>query len=57
MGTWDAALALDGYAPVTWYATVAEGALVGNYQFGVTLEGGNSLVPDHGVRLGTGGAR
>jgi hypothetical protein len=42
VGTWNAAL-VAGYAPVTWYVTVAEGALVGNYTFGVTLEGGNTL--------------
>ena len=32
-----------GYNPVIWYATVAEGAPVGNYEFGVSLEGGNTL--------------
>ena len=40
-----------GYTPVTWYATVAEGALVGNYAFGVSLEGGNTLDADRRVRL------
>ena len=28
---------------VTWYATVAEGAPVGNYEFDVSLQGGNTL--------------
>ena len=42
MGTWDAAL-VCGYTPVTWYATVAEGAPVGNYTFDVSLTGGNDL--------------
>ncbi|MCA1783528.1 MAG: hypothetical protein LC679_15530, partial [Intrasporangiaceae bacterium] len=32
-----------GYTPVTWYVTVAEGALVGNYAFSVSLAGGNTL--------------
>ncbi len=32
VGTWDATLT-PGYTPVTWYATVAVGALVGNYAF------------------------
>ena len=30
-----------GYTSVIWYATVAEGAPVGNYDFDVSLEGGN----------------
>ncbi len=42
VGTWNAALEA-GYTPVTWYITVAEGAPVGNYTFGVSLAGGNSL--------------
>ncbi len=42
MGTWNAALSA-GYTSVTWYATVAEGAPVGNYTFDVSLEGGNDL--------------
>jgi hypothetical protein len=42
VGTWDASV-VAGYTPVTWYVTVAEGALVGNYAFGVGLEGGNAL--------------
>ncbi len=44
VGTWDAAL-VAGYNSVAWYAKVAEGALVGNYAFGVSLTGGNTLVP------------
>ncbi|MHB8892693.1 MAG: hypothetical protein ACYC65_11695 [Candidatus Limnocylindrales bacterium] len=44
VGTWDAALGA-GYTPVTWYATVAAGAPVGDYAFGVSLEGGNTLEP------------
>ncbi len=43
-GTWEATL-LKGYTSVTWYATVAEGAPVGDYAFGVSLEGGNTLSP------------
>ena len=41
-GTWDATFDA-GYNPVTWYVTVAEGAPVGNYAFGVSLEDGNPL--------------
>lgn len=44
VGTWNATL-VAGYTPVTWYATVAVGALVGNYAFGVSLVDGNSLDP------------
>ena len=44
MGTWNATL-VAGYTPVTWYATVAVGALVGNYAFGVSLTEGNTLAP------------
>jgi hypothetical protein len=43
-GTWEATL-LRGYTSVTWYATVAEGAPVGDYAFGVRLVGGNTLSP------------
>ncbi len=43
-GTWEATL-LKGYTSVTWYATVAEGAPVGDYAFGVRLVGGNTLSP------------
>ena len=42
VGTWNAELNA-GYNSVIWYATVAEGAPVGNYEFGVSLEGGNTL--------------
>ncbi len=46
VGTWAATLGAEaGYTPVTWYATVGEGAPVGNYAFGVNLEGGNTLDP------------
>ncbi len=41
-GTWNAALGA-GYTSVLWYATVAEGAPVGNYTFDVTLQDGNDL--------------
>ncbi|MBD3784833.1 MAG: hypothetical protein IE926_18105, partial [Micrococcales bacterium] len=44
VGTWDATLTA-GFTPVSWYATVATGALVGNYAFGVGLTGGNTLTP------------
>jgi hypothetical protein len=44
VGTWTTPLEA-GFTPVTWYVTVAEGALVGNYQLGVTLTGGNTLDP------------
>ncbi|HEX3004072.1 MAG TPA: VCBS repeat-containing protein, partial [Angustibacter sp.] len=44
VGSWTASLDA-GYTPVTWYATVATGALVGNYAFTVTLAGGNTLSP------------
>ncbi len=44
VGTWNATL-LAGYTPVTWYATVAEGAPVGSYAFGVALTNGNTLAP------------
>lgn len=44
VGTWDATLTA-GYTDVAWYATVVEGALVGNYSFTVSLEGGNTLDP------------
>ncbi len=44
VGTWDATL-VAGFNPVSWYATVATGALVGNYAFGVSLAGGNTLSP------------
>ena len=43
VGTWDATLVAGASVPVTWYATVAVGALVGNYAFAVSLEGGNTL--------------
>jgi hypothetical protein len=42
VGTWNADLSA-GYNSVIWYATVAVGAPVGNYEFGVSLEGGNTL--------------
>jgi hypothetical protein len=42
VGTWDATLT-PGYTPVTWYTTVAVGALVGSYAFDVSLAGGNTL--------------
>ena len=46
VGTWDVTLGADaGYTPVTWYATVAEGAPVGDYSFAVNLTGGNTLEP------------
>jgi hypothetical protein len=44
VGGWDLTVTV-GYTPLTWYATVAEGALVGNYTFGVSLDGGNTLDP------------
>ena len=44
VGTWDVALGA-GYTPVTWYTTIEVGALVGNYAFGVALQGGNTLDP------------
>ncbi|OIQ86247.1 fibronectin type III domain protein [mine drainage metagenome] len=44
VGTWDAAL-VAGYTSVTWYTTVAVGALVGSYSFDVRLQGGNALEP------------
>ncbi|HUX70353.1 MAG TPA: DUF4214 domain-containing protein, partial [Cellulomonadaceae bacterium] len=44
VGTWDAAL-VAGYTSVTWYTTVAVGALVGNYSFDVRLVDGNTLPP------------
>ena len=44
LGTWNATL-LSGFTPVTWYITVAEGAPVGSYAFGVGLTGGNTLDP------------
>ncbi len=44
VGTWDATL-VPGYTPVTWYATVVVGALVGSYSFDVRLQGGNTLEP------------
>lgn len=44
VGTWSATLAA-GFTPVTWYATVTVGALVGNYAFGVSLAAGNTLDP------------
>ncbi|MDE3203116.1 MAG: hypothetical protein KGQ66_02710 [Acidobacteriota bacterium] len=44
VGTWDVSLAA-GYTPVTWYATVAVGAPVGIYSFGVGLQGANTLAP------------
>jgi hypothetical protein len=48
-GTWSAALSA-GYTSVIWYATVAEGAPVGDYAFDVSLlpllgVGGNTLSP------------
>ena len=43
MGTWNAADLSAGFNSVVWYATVAEGAPVGNYEFGVSLVGGNTL--------------
>ena len=49
---------LLGYNDVTWYVKVIEGALVGNYQFAVTLEDGNTpRHADHRVRLRSGVAR
>ena len=56
VGTWDATL-VAGYTPVTWYATVAVGALVGNYAFGVSLVGGNTLDADRRRRLRPGDPR
>ena len=51
-------LRLLGYNDVTWYVKVVEGALVGNYQFAVTLEGGNTpRRSDHRVRLRSGVSR
>ena len=44
VGTWNATL-VAGYNTVTWYTTVAVGALVGNYAFGVSLVDGNTLAP------------
>ena len=44
VGTWDVDLGA-GYTPVTWYVTVAVGAPVGNYIFGVRLQGRNTLDP------------
>ena len=44
VGTWNATVAA-GFTPVTWYVTVAEGAPVGSYTFGVDLTGGNTLAP------------
>ena len=44
VGTWDAPL-MPGYTAVTWYATVADGAPVGSYAFGVALTNGNILDP------------
>jgi hypothetical protein len=44
VGTWNAPLKA-GYTPVTWYATVAEVAPVGNYAFEVGLTGGKPLDP------------
>ena len=43
-GTWPVTLT-RGYTTVTWYATVATGALVGDYSFGVVLDGANPLQP------------
>jgi hypothetical protein len=42
VGTWTADLSA-GFNSVVWYATVAEGAPVGNYEFDVSLVGGNTL--------------
>ena len=42
IGTWTAPLGV-GYTPVTWYATVAEGAPVGGYTFDVSLQDGIDL--------------
>ncbi len=44
VGTWNTTL-LGGYTPVAWYITVAEGAPVGSYAFGVGLTSGNTLDP------------
>ncbi len=44
VGTWNATVAA-GFTPVTWYATVIEGAPVGSYSFGASLTGGNTLAP------------
>lgn len=44
VGSWELPLAA-GYTSATWYATVGESAGVGNYAFGVALEGGNTLSP------------
>lgn len=43
-GRWEAGLTA-GDNPVTLYATVAEGALVTDYAFGVRLDGGNAVPP------------
>ena len=43
-GTWDATFPA-GYTPVNWYATVRDGAPVGNYAFTIDLEGSNTLGP------------
>ncbi len=43
-GTWSMTLT-TGYTPVNWYATVAEGAPVGSYTFGVSLVSGNTVDP------------
>ncbi len=44
VGAWNIDL-VPGYNPVTWYVTVAAGAPVGNYAFGVSLRDGNVLAP------------
>ena len=41
---WTAALSA-GFTPVTWYATVIEGAPVGSYTLGAHLTEGNVLAP------------
>ncbi|HEX5826088.1 MAG TPA: hypothetical protein VFY23_01090 [Candidatus Limnocylindrales bacterium] len=43
-GAWTTSLSA-GYTDVTWYANVAVGAPVGDYTFGVGLEGGNTMEP------------
>jgi hypothetical protein len=43
-GTWHTTLAA-GYNPMAWYATVIDGAVVGNYQIDVSLAGANAVDP------------
>ena len=44
VGSWHLPL-VAGLNPVTWYVTIAEGALVGGYTLDVGLTGGNSVEP------------